>query len=82
MPLSHLDDDGAGLDEARTPSPRIRIVVDQRPTAFNERDSRGPMTMGYSSAGVVLPCGAGVQQFKPGGFAAQPVACLALLFLL
>jgi predicted dehydrogenase/threonine dehydrogenase-like Zn-dependent dehydrogenase len=25
-----------------------------------------PMTMGYSSAGVVLACGAGVQQFKPG----------------
>ena len=25
-----------------------------------------PMTMGYSSAGVVLACGAGVQTFKPG----------------
>ncbi len=25
-----------------------------------------PMTMGYSSAGVVLACGAGVQEFKPG----------------
>ncbi|MGO8820643.1 MAG: bi-domain-containing oxidoreductase [Desulfomonilaceae bacterium] len=25
-----------------------------------------PMTMGYSSAGVVLACGAGVQMFKPG----------------
>jgi predicted dehydrogenase/threonine dehydrogenase-like Zn-dependent dehydrogenase len=25
-----------------------------------------PMTMGYSSAGVVLACGAGVQSFKPG----------------
>ena len=25
-----------------------------------------PMTMGYSSAGVVLACGAGVQDFKPG----------------
>jgi predicted dehydrogenase/threonine dehydrogenase-like Zn-dependent dehydrogenase len=25
-----------------------------------------PMTMGYSSAGVVLACGAGVQNFKPG----------------
>jgi predicted dehydrogenase/threonine dehydrogenase-like Zn-dependent dehydrogenase len=25
-----------------------------------------PMTMGYSSAGVVLACGAGIQEFKPG----------------
>ena len=25
-----------------------------------------PMTMGYSSAGVVLACGRGVQEFKPG----------------
>ncbi|MEZ6035074.1 MAG: bi-domain-containing oxidoreductase [Planctomycetaceae bacterium] len=25
-----------------------------------------PMTMGYSSAGIVLACGAGVQHFKPG----------------
>src|SRR3954462_1136058 len=25
-----------------------------------------PMTMGYSSAGVVLACGEGVQNFKPG----------------
>ena len=25
-----------------------------------------PMTMGYSSAGIVLACGAGVQNFKPG----------------
>jgi len=25
-----------------------------------------PMTMGYSSAGVALACGAGVQEFKPG----------------
>lgn len=25
-----------------------------------------PMTMGYSSAGVVLACGAGVESFKPG----------------
>jgi predicted dehydrogenase/threonine dehydrogenase-like Zn-dependent dehydrogenase len=25
-----------------------------------------PMTMGYSSSGVVLACGAGVQEFKPG----------------
>lgn len=25
-----------------------------------------PMTMGYSSAGVVLACGSGVQSFKPG----------------
>ncbi len=25
-----------------------------------------PMTMGYSSAGTVLACGAGVQEFKPG----------------
>ena len=25
-----------------------------------------PMKMGYSSAGVVLACGAGVQEFKPG----------------
>ena len=25
-----------------------------------------PMTMGYSSAGVVLACGKGVQEFKPG----------------
>ena len=25
-----------------------------------------PMTMGYSSAGVVLACGAGVQDYKPG----------------
>ena len=25
-----------------------------------------PMPMGYSSAGVVLACGAGVQEFKPG----------------
>jgi predicted dehydrogenase/threonine dehydrogenase-like Zn-dependent dehydrogenase len=25
-----------------------------------------PMSMGYSSAGVVLTCGAGVQEFKPG----------------
>lgn len=25
-----------------------------------------PMAMGYSSAGVVLACGAGVQEFKPG----------------
>src|SRR4030042_994542 len=25
-----------------------------------------PMTMGYSSAGLVLACGAGVQEFKPG----------------
>jgi predicted dehydrogenase/threonine dehydrogenase-like Zn-dependent dehydrogenase len=25
-----------------------------------------PMTMGYSSAGIVLACGAGVQEFKPG----------------
>ncbi len=25
-----------------------------------------PMTMGYSSAGVVLACGAGVEEFKPG----------------
>jgi predicted dehydrogenase/threonine dehydrogenase-like Zn-dependent dehydrogenase len=25
-----------------------------------------PITMGYSSAGVVLACGAGVQEFKPG----------------
>lgn len=25
-----------------------------------------PMTMGYSSAGTVLACGSGVQQFKPG----------------
>ena len=25
-----------------------------------------PMTMGYSSAGVVLACGEGVQEFKPG----------------
>ena len=25
-----------------------------------------PMTMGYSSAGIVLACGAGVQSFKPG----------------
>ncbi len=25
-----------------------------------------PMTMGYSSAGVVLACGSGVQNFKPG----------------
>jgi NADPH:quinone reductase-like Zn-dependent oxidoreductase len=25
-----------------------------------------PMTMGYSSAGVVLACGAGVQEFNPG----------------
>lgn len=25
-----------------------------------------PMTMGYSSAGVVLACGGGVQEFKPG----------------
>jgi predicted dehydrogenase/threonine dehydrogenase-like Zn-dependent dehydrogenase len=25
-----------------------------------------PMTMGYSSSGVVLSCGAGVQEFKPG----------------
>lgn len=25
-----------------------------------------PMTMGYSSAGVVLACGPGVQEFKPG----------------
>ena len=25
-----------------------------------------PMTMGYSSAGVVLACGQGVQHFKPG----------------
>lgn len=25
-----------------------------------------PMTMGYSSAGVVLACGEGIQQFKPG----------------
>ncbi len=25
-----------------------------------------PMTMGYASAGVVLTCGAGVQDFKPG----------------
>src|SRR6516165_77221 len=30
-----------------------------------------PMTMGYSSAGVVLACGAGVQQFKPGDRAAS-----------
>src|SRR5690349_1412832 len=25
-----------------------------------------PMNMGYSSAGVVLACGAGVQEYKPG----------------
>lgn len=25
-----------------------------------------PLTMGYSSAGIVLACGAGVQEFKPG----------------
>ncbi len=25
-----------------------------------------PMTMGYSSAGIVIACGAGVQHFKPG----------------
>lgn len=25
-----------------------------------------PMTMGYSSAGIVVACGAGVQEFKPG----------------
>jgi predicted dehydrogenase/threonine dehydrogenase-like Zn-dependent dehydrogenase len=25
-----------------------------------------PMTMGYSSAGIVLACGSGVQQYKPG----------------
>ena len=25
-----------------------------------------PMTMGYSSAGIVIACGAGVQNFKPG----------------
>ncbi|MHB1421810.1 MAG: bi-domain-containing oxidoreductase [Gemmataceae bacterium] len=30
-----------------------------------------PMTMGYSSAGIVLACGAGVQQFKPGDRAAS-----------
>jgi len=30
-----------------------------------------PMTMGYSSAGVVLACGAGVQEFKPGDQAAS-----------
>jgi predicted dehydrogenase/threonine dehydrogenase-like Zn-dependent dehydrogenase len=30
-----------------------------------------PVTMGYSSAGVVLACGAGVQQFKPGDRAAS-----------
>ncbi len=30
-----------------------------------------PMTMGYSSAGVVLACGTGVQDFKPGDRAAS-----------
>ena len=30
-----------------------------------------PMSLGYSSAGLVLACGAGVQQFKPGDLVAS-----------
>ena len=30
-----------------------------------------PMTMGYSSAGIVLACGDGVQEFKPGAWVAS-----------
>src|SRR5690606_38677780 len=35
---------------------------------FNQVRARleEPMTMGYSSAGIVLACGAGVQAYKPG----------------
>lgn len=36
-------------------------------TLVQVREKLGePMTMGYSSSGVVLACGAGVQEFKPG----------------
>src|SRR5215469_11400369 len=52
-------------------------------TAYEQAAARleEPMPLGYSAAGVVLACGAGVQEFKPGDrvAAAAPHAAVSLV---
>src|SRR5262249_17564528 len=52
-------------------------------TAYEQASARldEPMPLGYSAAGIVLACGAGVQEFKPGErvAAAAPHAAVSLV---
>lgn len=61
------------LGKARERPDHVRRVLEKlrnegiRQTLAQVREKLdSPMPMGYSSAGVVLACGRGVQQFKPG----------------
>ena len=54
----------------------IRTTLEQVAAKLND-----PMPLGYSAAGIVIECGAGVQEFKPGDrvAAATPHAALAAI---
>lgn len=61
------------LGKARERPDQVRRVIEKLRNegvlqTFNQVRARleEPMTMGYSSAGIVLACGAGVQAYKPG----------------
>ncbi len=64
---------GSLLQKARSRPDRVRQVLEKlRHEGIFEtvgkvrRKLAEPMALGYSSAGVVLACGAGVQEFEPG----------------
>jgi predicted dehydrogenase/threonine dehydrogenase-like Zn-dependent dehydrogenase len=61
------------LGKARERPDQVRRVLEKlRTEGFRQTLTQvtdrldEPVTMGYSSAGIVLACGAGVQEFKPG----------------